>query len=165
MSLSFLTPRVRDAVAVALLAGFLCFHNIGQREIRRASEGRVARVAQEMLDTGDWIVPHLNGIPRMQKPPMSSWLVALHAKVFGDGSVTVKDALVPPALSATLLIALLYLWLSRLKREGDSDGDAARGAGMFGALALAMMPAFLAQARCAEMDMLVALCTSVAFFA
>ncbi len=91
--------------------------------------------------------------------------MAFHAKFFGDGSVTVKDALVPPALSATLLIALLYLWLSRLKREGDADGEAARGAGMFGALALAMMPAFLAQARCAEMDMLVALCTAVAFFA
>lgn len=160
-----LTPRVRDAIAIAALAGFLFFHNIGNREIRRASEGRVARVAQEMLDRNDWVVPYLNGKPRLQKPPMSSWLVALHAKFFGNGEVTVKDALVPPAASAVALAVLLYLWLSRLKREGDPDGEAARAAGMFGALALVLMPAFLGQGRCAEMDMFVALCTALAYFA
>lgn len=162
---AYLTPRVRDAIAIAALAGFLFFHNIGSREIRRASEGRVARVAQEMLERNDWIVPHLNGKPRLQKPPMSSWLVALHAKFFGNGEVTVKDALMPPAVSAVALAVLLYLWLSRLKREGDPDGEVARVAGMFGALALVLMPAFLGQGRCAEMDMFVALCTALAYFA
>lgn len=161
---TLLSPRVRDALAVAVLAGFLFFHNIGHREIRRASEGRVARVAQELLDTSDWVVPHLNGKPRLQKPPMSSWLVALCTKICGHAEVTVQDALVPPAASAVALAVLLYVWLSRLRRAGDEGEESARAAGMFGALALVLMPAFLGQGRCAEMDMFVALCTAAAYY-
>ncbi|MCW8133426.1 MAG: glycosyltransferase family 39 protein [Planctomycetota bacterium] len=168
MTGSFLSPRARDALAVSVLAGFLFFHNIAHREIRRPSEGRVARVAQEILDTGDWVVPHLNGQPRLQKPPMSSWLVAICTKLSGHPEVTVQDALVPPALSAVALAVLLYFWLARLRRdgegEGDGDGESARAAGMFGALALVMMPAVIGQGRCAEMDMFVALCTAAAYF-
>lgn len=164
MIATFLSPRVRDALAIAVLAGFLFFHNIAQREIRRASEGRVARVAQEILDTGDWVVPHLNGQPRLQKPPMSSWQVALCTKLRGHPEVSVQDALVPPALSGVALAILLYWWLSRLRREGDADGEAARAAGMLGVLALVMMPGIIEQGRMAEMDMFVALCTAAAYF-
>jgi 4-amino-4-deoxy-L-arabinose transferase-like glycosyltransferase len=149
--------RLRDAALIALFAGFLFLYGMSGRTLRESSEGRVARVAQEMLDTGDWVVPHLNGQARLQKPPLSSWLVAVSAKLFSQGRVTAWDALLPQGLAAVLLVVLVYVWLSRGGEEG------ARASGMFAALALATMPGFLAQARSAEMDMLLALATALAF--
>jgi 4-amino-4-deoxy-L-arabinose transferase-like glycosyltransferase len=31
----------------------------------------VAQTAREMAARGDWLVPHFNGQPRLQKPPLS----------------------------------------------------------------------------------------------
>jgi hypothetical protein len=36
-----------------------------------------------MLDSGNWLVPHFNGRPRLNKPPLSYWLVATLYQCFG----------------------------------------------------------------------------------
>jgi 4-amino-4-deoxy-L-arabinose transferase-like glycosyltransferase len=48
-----------------------------------AHEGRYAEVAREMLLTGDWITPHLNGEVFLNKPPLMYWLTALVFHVLG----------------------------------------------------------------------------------
>jgi 4-amino-4-deoxy-L-arabinose transferase-like glycosyltransferase len=151
--------RVRDGLLIAFLGAFLFLYGIGGRTLQRSSEGRVARVAQEMLDRGDWLVPHLNGIPRIEKPPVGSWPTAVMAKLFSGGQVRARDALVPAALAAVALILLVYVWLSGRARE------TARAAGLMGALALATMVGFFRQARSAESDMLLAFCVALGFWA
>lgn len=159
-------PRLRDAVAVGAIALFLFCHGMDGRVLRRASEGRVARVAQEMLDTGDWLVPRINGAERVQKPPASSWPAALAGKYLGGGTVRTADALLGPAVAGILLTMLLYVWLSRSKKgASDAEREGARSCGMMAALVFATCPAILGQARCAEMDMLLALFIALAFFA
>ncbi|MBU0679486.1 MAG: glycosyltransferase family 39 protein [Verrucomicrobia bacterium] len=39
-------------------------------------EALVLQTAKEMHDRGDWIVPFFNGVPRLNKPPLSYWLTA-----------------------------------------------------------------------------------------
>src|SRR5438046_1943984 len=103
--------HLRDACFIALCAGLLVFYGVSERPLTRSSEGRVARVAQEMLDDGDWIVPHLNGVVRLEKPPFSSWLVALVSKVASPTStqalrhveVQPWHAYVPPGLATIFL--------------------------------------------------------------
>src|SRR5215472_4293255 len=36
-------------------------------------EGRYAQIPREMLERGEWIVPHLQGEPYPDKPPLFYW--------------------------------------------------------------------------------------------
>src|SRR5262245_861276 len=47
------------------------------------NEGRYAAVAREMVLTGDWITPHMNGSVFLNKPPLCSWLTAAAFELFG----------------------------------------------------------------------------------
>ena len=46
-------------------------------------EPRYASTAREMALNGDWIVPHFNGEPRINKPPIVYWAIALCYKLLG----------------------------------------------------------------------------------
>src|SRR5437667_65649 len=46
-------------------------------------EGRYAEIPREMLARGDWVVPHLQGEPYLDKPPLFYWLVMLSYSIFG----------------------------------------------------------------------------------
>ena len=52
-------------------ATFLIFSlswNLGGYSLLEPDEGRNVEVAREMVRTNDWIVPHLNGLPYLDKP-------------------------------------------------------------------------------------------------
>ncbi len=59
-----------------------------------------AQIARTMLDSGDWVTAHLDGIVYLEKAPLKYWLVAICFKIFG-----VHDwaARIPIALSVVLL--------------------------------------------------------------
>jgi len=42
-----------------------------------------AQIARNMITSGDWVTPHLDGIPFLEKPPLIYWLVAISYKIFG----------------------------------------------------------------------------------
>ncbi len=74
----------------------------------------VSVTAREMLASGNWVMPTFNGEPRLQKTPLSYWLVAGVAKV--TGKVDEFAARLPSAVFAFLSAgAVLYFvnrWLS-----------------------------------------------------
>jgi len=74
----------------------------------------VSVAAREMLQSGDWVVPTLNGAPRLNKTPLSYWLVAGFSKI--TGRVNEFTARFPSAVFAFLTaISILYFvnqWLS-----------------------------------------------------
>src|SRR6202790_4822675 len=63
-----------------------------------------AQIARNMLDSGDWVIAHLDGGPYLEKSPMIYWLIALSYRIFG-----VHDwaARIPVALAAILLAWLV----------------------------------------------------------
>jgi 4-amino-4-deoxy-L-arabinose transferase-like glycosyltransferase len=164
--------RFRDALFLALCGTLLVFYGVTQRPLTRSSEGRVARVAQEILDDGDWIVPHLNGNVRLEKPPFSSWLVALTTKWTtapnANGTIDVKPwhAYVPPGIATVLLLLLVYGWMAKSEPKSwttaSSGAPASPGWSLFAPLVLATANGFFNQARSAEMDMLLALFVTLA---
>ena len=62
-----------------------------------------AQIARTMLQSGDWVTAHLDGIAYLEKSPLKYWMMAVSFAIFG-----VKDwaARIPLALSA---IALCWL--------------------------------------------------------
>jgi 4-amino-4-deoxy-L-arabinose transferase-like glycosyltransferase len=71
-------------VAMLVLLGIaLWFANAGYRTLAEPDEARYAEIPREMLASGDWITPHLNGIPYLEKPPLQYWATATAYSVFG----------------------------------------------------------------------------------
>src|SRR5579872_3878939 len=64
-----------------------------------------AQIARNMLDSGDWVTAHLDGVAYLEKSPLKYWLIAIAFKLFG-----VRDwvARLPVAFSAVLLCWLVY---------------------------------------------------------
>lgn len=76
-------------------------------------ETRYAEIPREMLATGNWIVPKLNGLLYFEKPVMGYWLIAISQAIFGANSFAVR---LPMAL-ATGLTALFTFLLARRKND------------------------------------------------
>lgn len=59
-----------------------------------------AQIARNMLDSGDWVTAHLDGVKYLEKSPLKYWLIAICFQIFG-----VHDwaARIPVSLSAVLL--------------------------------------------------------------
>jgi len=73
------TARVVIAVAFALS----WFAVLGVRPLFNPDEGRYAEIPREMLATGDWLVPRLNALVYIEKPPLQYWATALSFELFG----------------------------------------------------------------------------------
>src|SRR4051812_10225070 len=75
-----------------LLIGFALLFGIalGGHPLANPDEGRYAEIPREMIASGDWVMPHLNGVPYFEKPPLVYWCVALCEKVFGPSEWSVR---------------------------------------------------------------------------
>lgn len=89
-----------------LLAALLFVTNIGGYDLWPPDEPRFAQVAREMLHTGDYLVPRINGQPYTEKPPMLFWATALLSAPQGD--VTEFSARLPLALAGLVTVLLTY---------------------------------------------------------
>jgi 4-amino-4-deoxy-L-arabinose transferase-like glycosyltransferase len=81
------------------------FSNLGGAALFEPDEGRNAEVAREILLLKDWITPHYDFIPRLDKPIVFFDLVALSYKLFG---VSEWSARLPSVLAALACLFLTY---------------------------------------------------------
>lgn len=77
---------MRRALLSACLLGImvLWFAALALRPLFNPDEGRYAEIPREMLATGDWVIPHLNGLAYIEKPPLQYWATAAAFRVFGE---------------------------------------------------------------------------------
>lgn len=135
------------AVALAVLA-WLGF-SAAWRPFHLPDEARYVGVAWEMLRSGDWLTPTLNGAPFFHKPPLFYWISALAMSTFG---VSEWPARVAPLLASTATALVLLVFVQHWSGE-----RAAR----YSLLALLCQPLFFIAAQYANLDMVVAGCISV----
>jgi 4-amino-4-deoxy-L-arabinose transferase-like glycosyltransferase len=97
-------------LALALMGAVLLIYRLATPGLMDPDEGRYAEIAREMLAYKDWLIPHLNALPYLEKPPLVYWLTALSFKTLG---YTELAARLPVALSALGGIFLAY-YLARV---------------------------------------------------
>ncbi len=89
------------ALAVVLLG---LFFRLGGLPFIGADEPRYARISEEMANTGDYLTPHLQGRPWLEKPPLLFWLQAASFKLFGVGELQARLPVACAALAGSLIL-------------------------------------------------------------
>lgn len=89
---------------------------LGLRPLVVPDEARYGVIPAEMIDTGDWIVPHLVGIRYFEKPVLGYWLTAVSFLGFGENAFSLR---LPSALMSGLAIVMLLLFVRRWTNRWD----------------------------------------------
>ena len=78
--------ELRRGPLLALLLAFalLWFGTLDQRRLINPDEGRYSEIPREMVASGDWLTPRLNGIKYFEKPALQYWATAAAFTVFGE---------------------------------------------------------------------------------
>lgn len=109
--------------------------NLGGYSLLEPDEGRNVEVAREMVRTNDWILPHLNGLPYLDKPAPYFAAVAIALKALGESEGAAR------ASSLAFVLATMVLVWRLARRVGTAD------TGTYAAIALGTMPLALIYSR------------------
>ncbi|MDQ1273699.1 MAG: hypothetical protein QG591_2329 [Planctomycetota bacterium] len=117
-------------------------------------EPRYASTASDMVLNNNWIVPHFNGAPRINKPPLFYWAIAISYKIFG---INEFGARLPSALAAIGTVLITYLWGKRIEDRKN---------GFWAGIMLMASPLFFFISRLCITDMLLTffVCASLYLF-
>ena len=145
-----LAPPSRGLPLLLLAAALALGWNLADYRLLDPDEGRNAEVAREMAGTHDYLVPHVDGLPYLDKPIVYFAASAALMTLLGP---TETAARLPAYLATLATIALLVAFARR--RWGPE-------AGWLAGLAFATMPLTLAYAHTAIFDGTLTLCTTAA---
>jgi 4-amino-4-deoxy-L-arabinose transferase-like glycosyltransferase len=152
---SWLSERTlgHGSARIVLLAAAWLLLTAGLRPLMLPDEGRYAGIAWEMLSSGNWLVPTLDGMPFFHKPPLFYWLTAAGLQIFGLNEWAARLA---STSSAILAAVALYLFA---RKHAD------RPTANLALVVLVTQPFFYGGAQFANLDMLVASMIAVTIIA
>jgi 4-amino-4-deoxy-L-arabinose transferase-like glycosyltransferase len=104
---------IRRSTLLLLLAVLFAvwFSNLEYRKLVRPDEGRYAEIPREMVASGDWTTPRLNGVKYFEKPALQYWATAAAYSLFGEHHWTAR---LWPALTGFLGILMVGFTGARL---------------------------------------------------
>lgn len=112
-------------VAFWILFSAFWLWSLGSRALMSPDEGRYAALSLNVLTTGDWVTPRLNGLLYFEKPPLQYWIGAIFLKLFGVDEFAVR---LWPGLAGLGTIGLIGVTAHRLwGREAGLLSAAATG--------------------------------------
>ncbi len=148
------TPSwARDCLLLALAFGLLFAFRLGSYPLSNPDEGRYAEIPREMLASGDWVTPRLNGVPYFEKPPLVYWCVAAAQKFLGSSEWALRAV---PAIFT--LWGVLMTYAAARKLYG-------RHAGLWSAVVLGTSLLWFGLGHILLLDMVVSVLMSRALFA
>ncbi|NNM60859.1 MAG: phospholipid carrier-dependent glycosyltransferase [Steroidobacteraceae bacterium] len=112
------SPRSTGRLLFLLLAALVVlvwFSASASRPLFNPDEGRYAEIPREMLVSGDWVIPRLDGLVYIEKPPLEYWATALSYRLFGLSEFSARLYSSLTALGTLLIVFFLVraLWNER----------------------------------------------------
>ena len=98
-------------ILVLLAAMGIFFAGLWSYPLLDPDEGRYAEIPREMIETGDYVSPHLNYVKYYEKPPLFYWLTAGSLTLFGQNEMAVRTV---PAVAGCLTVLLIMGFGKRL---------------------------------------------------
>lgn len=141
-----------DLIILVFLLGLFYAIWIGSHALVTPDEGRYSEVAREMVVTGDYITPRLNGVAFLDKPVLYYWLQASAIKLFGLSEAALRFW---PVLMGVMGCIVTYL-AGRVLFN--------RRTGIVSAIILATSPLYYGAAHYANLDLEVGVLISNALF-
>ena len=128
----------RLLIVVLLVAWFAA---LAARPLYRPDEARYGEIPREMVASGDWLTPRLNGYKYFEKPPLQYWATALAFEAFGvsDWAARLWTGLTAVAGVLLVMFAGRRLFVAR--------------SGLFAAAILASCPLYLLLGQINTLDM------------
>jgi len=80
----------RGWLLILLAVVLVWFSNLDARRLVRPDEGRYAEIPREMVASGDWLTPRLNGLKYFEKPALQYWATAAAYTAFGEHEWTAR---------------------------------------------------------------------------
>jgi 4-amino-4-deoxy-L-arabinose transferase-like glycosyltransferase len=124
---------------------------LGRADLSASNESNRAEAAREMLATGDYVVPRINGLLYLDKPPLIPWVIAGIAGL--TGRLDALTGRLPSVVAGLLIVAVVYAFLR---------GTVGASAAFLSALLCATCPAIVLNARRCDLDMTVCLTATTA---
>jgi 4-amino-4-deoxy-L-arabinose transferase-like glycosyltransferase len=145
-----------------LVCGLLLFvWRLGSTGLVDETPPLFAASARAMAETGDWLIPRVNGLPRYDKPPLVYWLMGLLYALPGQQQwdpLGTWAACLPSALSSLGLMLVLAATLLRWPQPLGSDCSPAPSqqaiTALSAALAFGLSPLVLLWSRISVSDAL-----------
>ena len=98
-------PAPLGVIALFIFFVWVLLSTLGGAALFEPDEGRNAEIAREILLLKDWVTPHYDFIPRLDKPMLFFDFVAVSYKLFG---ISEWSARLPSALAALGCLLLTY---------------------------------------------------------
>lgn len=139
-------------ILLSLLGGLCFFWGLDAYGLMHNNEGLYAQIPKEMLERSNYIIPYLNGVPYIEKPPLLYWLIMGAYKLFG---VSVWSARFVPAIFGLGTCLSIYVF---------SEKVGFVKAGFIGALILMSLGAFNVFSRMVYFDGLLTFFLTISLF-
>lgn len=126
--------------------------DLGGRNLSSPDEGRYAEIPREMVASGDYVLPRLDGVLFFEKPPLLYWVEAAAIKLFGLGEWSLR--------LGPVLFAIFGCWLvfaAARRFYGTATG-------VTSALVLATTLLYYGLARFLVIDMMVSVLITATLF-
>ena len=134
----------RKYCALAMIGLVLWFAALAwTRPLMQPDEGRYVGIAWEMVRSGDWLTPTLNGLPYFHKPPLFYWITAASMELFGPNAWAARAA---SFIGAAIGGVAIWRFVARWYGEREAQRTLA---------VLIVFPLFYLGGQFANLDMLV----------
>lgn len=144
---------LRDLLLLSVGIGALFAFMLGSRPLSVPDEARYSEIPREMVATGNYLTPRLNGVKYFEKPPLFYWLQAGSIRLLGLGEWSLR---LWPALFA--LAGCLAVYTAGRVLFG-------RETGLLSAVVLATSLLYYALSRMIILDMPVSVLLTIALLA
>jgi len=136
------SDKIRDCLILSSLFALAFFIQLGRGPLMVPDEARYAEIPREMIESGDFVTPHLNYVKYFDKPALYYWLTALSLRLLGENEFAARFV---SALSG--LLGILITWHIGRRIYGRREA-------MLSALILGTSIGYVVQGRLNIIDML-----------